>query len=352
MGRCPRCRNLIAPPVLTRQADSGSRLDPVLARIFEDAFLARGLAWVLPGRVIPLVFAYGMATSSLLLIHKLWILGLELYTGPGLWGVFLKALLFLVGLPFVALAALALLVNARELMMMALSRKKGQAQLTGLVPLTKARFYPLSLRGRRAFAVHATFRTDKLNPNSRVGLHVNLFSEDGKPLPGNLPKYQAPDGEFLARELSAPIGQADDFEHTLGALMPVVAIGIPPVPDVNISLKAEIHLTLEGQIQASQTLVTQFRTRASDFPAPPKPRHEAPAVAAEAKDIEFVSGTVSSGGHCPVCGDSLHGAVLSCDTCTVPHHEECWKFAGRCSTYGCDGNATETLELSEASPSP
>ncbi|HYF45075.1 MAG TPA: RING finger protein [Acidimicrobiales bacterium] len=40
-------------------------------------------------------------------------------------------------------------------------------------------------------------------------------------------------------------------------------------------------------------------------------------------------------GRCPVCGSPLHGEVTHCRKCRTPHHPECWRYAGGCSTYAC-----------------
>lgn len=41
-------------------------------------------------------------------------------------------------------------------------------------------------------------------------------------------------------------------------------------------------------------------------------------------------------GTCRVCGVSnAVGATHCCPACNTPHHQECWQYAGRCSTYGC-----------------
>jgi hypothetical protein len=42
-------------------------------------------------------------------------------------------------------------------------------------------------------------------------------------------------------------------------------------------------------------------------------------------------------GLCPVCAASLADGVVLCDKCRTPHHEECWKYVGQCSTYACKG---------------
>jgi hypothetical protein len=39
---------------------------------------------------------------------------------------------------------------------------------------------------------------------------------------------------------------------------------------------------------------------------------------------------------CQICGASLgQGAVVYCRSCATPHHEDCWGYAGECSTFAC-----------------
>jgi hypothetical protein len=39
---------------------------------------------------------------------------------------------------------------------------------------------------------------------------------------------------------------------------------------------------------------------------------------------------------CPICGSKIaEEAKVVCRRCRTPHHEDCWEFNGRCSTYAC-----------------
>jgi hypothetical protein len=40
---------------------------------------------------------------------------------------------------------------------------------------------------------------------------------------------------------------------------------------------------------------------------------------------------------CQVCGTDAAGRTVLCGSCRTPHHEDCWRYVGRCSTYGCGG---------------
>jgi len=41
-------------------------------------------------------------------------------------------------------------------------------------------------------------------------------------------------------------------------------------------------------------------------------------------------------GHCPICTTVLKEPLVRCGRCQSPYHQECWDYAGRCATYGCD----------------
>jgi hypothetical protein len=38
---------------------------------------------------------------------------------------------------------------------------------------------------------------------------------------------------------------------------------------------------------------------------------------------------------CGVCGSGMSSRIVLCPRCGTPHHEECWTYAGGCSTYAC-----------------
>jgi hypothetical protein len=52
--------------------------------------------------------------------------------------------------------------------------------------------------------------------------------------------------------------------------------------------------------------------------------------------IERVSTSTLAESSCQVCGGSLgQGAVVYCVRCATPHHDDCWAYAGQCSTFAC-----------------
>lgn len=57
-------------------------------------------------------------------------------------------------------------------------------------------------------------------------------------------------------------------------------------------------------------------------------------------------------GRCPVCASSLDGAVTECRTCRTPHHHECWRYAGGCSTYACGQRQADGPRSRESAKRP
>lgn len=58
--------------------------------------------------------------------------------------------------------------------------------------------------------------------------------------------------------------------------------------------------------------------------------------------VRTIAGPSLAGKQCPVCLNPIvTGAALEvCDACGLPHHEQCWDYNGRCSTFGCQGVAS------------
>ncbi len=56
---------------------------------------------------------------------------------------------------------------------------------------------------------------------------------------------------------------------------------------------------------------------------------------ASAFPIELVEVPNPECARCSVCGCELREQIVRCVACQTPHHEDCWRFNMRCSTYGC-----------------
>lgn len=59
---------------------------------------------------------------------------------------------------------------------------------------------------------------------------------------------------------------------------------------------------------------------------------------------------------CPYCQSPIEEgmAVIVCPSCHVPHHADCWRENGRCTTFGCDSGAgkAEVSADSDRKPGP
>ena len=70
-------------------------------------------------------------------------------------------------------------------------------------------------------------------------------------------------------------------------------------------------------------------------PPPPPVRREIPVVAAPPSPGQFVGRNAGKGGTCQVCECALEDGLTACPDCATVHHDECWTWAGGCSTYAC-----------------
>jgi hypothetical protein len=53
-------------------------------------------------------------------------------------------------------------------------------------------------------------------------------------------------------------------------------------------------------------------------------------------EVTDVSNQVAADSECQVCGSTLaSGVIVRCAICSTPHHEDCWDYARKCSTFGC-----------------
>jgi hypothetical protein len=68
------------------------------------------------------------------------------------------------------------------------------------------------------------------------------------------------------------------------------------------------------------------------------------ALVTEATGIEFVTSENASFSEvkagegapvCQICGDEIIEEQVECVSCKTPHHGDCWRYYGACSTYGC-----------------
>ncbi|MBV8878353.1 MAG: hypothetical protein JO332_00175 [Planctomycetaceae bacterium] len=58
--------------------------------------------------------------------------------------------------------------------------------------------------------------------------------------------------------------------------------------------------------------------------------------AGQVAGMQFAEPVERPTGRCPICATALVEPLVRCHRCRSPHHKECWDYAGRCATYGCD----------------
>ena len=59
----------------------------------------------------------------------------------------------------------------------------------------------------------------------------------------------------------------------------------------------------------------------------------------EGIDLGELIDSGDSGGECQICGAEMTEGVMVCRACKTRHHEECWRYYGACSTFGCGERA-------------
>lgn len=100
-----------------------------------------------------------------------------------------------------------------------------------------------------------------------------------------------------------------------------------PIPDLDIHLRnGRVESRFEGRDDAELRWIAGVLSRELERLRP-----------AEAKAVDDPS---APGGECQVCGAAMTAGIVRCPSCRTPHHEECWIYAGRCSTYACGARPT------------
>lgn len=62
------------------------------------------------------------------------------------------------------------------------------------------------------------------------------------------------------------------------------------------------------------------------------------AMLTRSEGIEFVAGDEAQPIEdpiCQICGEAIVEDMVFCRRCMTPHHRDCWRYYGACSTYGC-----------------
>lgn len=73
-------------------------------------------------------------------------------------------------------------------------------------------------------------------------------------------------------------------------------------------------------------------------------RRHAPAPAPTTRvDVVVGAAVWRRSGRCPVCRtQEVRRSIVWCARCLTPHHEDCWRYTGKCAVFACGGTAPRT----------
>lgn len=255
----------------------------------------------------------------------------------------------LVGPPLVALAAwgaaykmtAGLLPFAWDSLQMAMGAKVDLLD-PDHAPVHDVRMRIVRINGRRAGVVEILVDTAALLPGDQVEVALALeeASVEGLMLADH-PSFRGPDGIFVARELSAPVGEDDSMDMTVAVVFPVRALVIPK-DATRLRGTGTVQLAVGERSAGAFEFQWEFSVIDEDRQSMRARRHtRLPQEVASDDEISVLAHESMAAGLCMVCGDELAGedASVRCDVCETLHHEECWDYVGKCTTYACGGSA-------------
>lgn len=208
-------------------------------------------------------------------------------------------------------------------------------------PVHDARLRIVRVNGRRAGVVEILIDTAALTPGDQVEVALALEEESiAGPMLAGHPSFRGPDGIFVARELSAPVGEDDSMDMTMSVVFPVRALVIPK-DATQLRGTGTIQLAVGDRSAGTFSFQFEFSTIEEDRQTLRARRPRLPQEMASDDEIAVLAHESADAGLCMVCGDELDEGEVSvrCDVCETPHHEECWEYVGKCTTYACGGGA-------------
>jgi hypothetical protein len=126
--------------------------------------------------------------------------------------------------------------------------------------------------------------------------------------------------------------QSNDEHRLLEILQPeaqaaIISLGQDVVLNINgarIQLERQVQLTDRNGVNATiqRFMDAYFILRGSALDDSPSLQFKAVSL-------------FSAQAVCMVCGESIADGRVQCRRCHTPHHQECWEYLGKCSTYGC-----------------
>lgn len=151
------------------------------------------------------------------------------------------------------------------------------------------------------------------------------------------------DARFVVRASPASLAWAvfspERRSRLIASVMRVAAFG-PPTVDLS---KERLRVVLGAATVTERSLQALVET-ATDWV-------EALLEVETTAEVHWIDEGPPAGGLCQVCGSEMTSDVVHCASCRTPHHEECWRWTGECSTFACK----ETRYVADGrtvSPSP
>lgn len=125
--------------------------------------------------------------------------------------------------------------------------------------------------------------------------------------------------------LAAEVFRSDRRERMMAAVRRLSQFANPTIDLTRTGLRIQVREELKSEASVLALLKT-----AEEF-------LEVLRVAVPVPGIHLGEMKTSRDSACPVCGTSLGGHAVRCESCRTPHHPECWSYVGQCSTYACQG---------------
>lgn len=340
---CPACEAKDGKPSFlpaARKSTGLDRVDLALLRAEKQGFL-----WL--GRLLRLGVG-GFALASFLLAGALWLwLPFALWgsnpflRGPGLasLGAFAECLVLVFG-TFLASRVLRSLGSSslrvfsyRDLFRL---REDGNQEV-----LVDAFGFEDTVLGARSGGI-GTFSLAPLGlePEDRVEVRIRILDSEGRVLGAKGTHFRGAAGEYLVQAISPPLELREGPFLDLRVFLPLAPLEFPE-PARAGTFRLSAIFFVGGNFRGE----TRHPIRLDPGRLLPGERALEEALTSEEfVQIESVSSRgpqIAPGSSCQICGGGLELEgelpVCVCSQCWTPHHWECWEFAGRCSTFACQG---------------
>jgi hypothetical protein len=144
---------------------------------------------------------------------------------------------------------------------------------------------------------------------------------------GHLAGGEAPPA---ARHLARPVIARGDRKIADEFLEPAVLRLLGDLADLyGASVVIGARFRVSGNPQRNADALTRFTLLSLQL------AQHARLFAEQSSGVSVVETTAGAVGQCQVCGADLEGVLVRCAKCSTPHHQDCWDFNRRCSTFAC-----------------